>query len=120
MIRIEGNCPMGCGPTLQAEESRAEGTVICMAMDCPEPLAAHRILADSESEHIVRFDGGGFTIRHPLRERLGDELMDCGLYLYCISLPGPPGGRPGTFRISESDGHWRMERLATDLEADTP
>jgi hypothetical protein len=119
VIRVEGNCPMGCGRTLHVEEATAANKVICWGAECSDPLAAHKILGDSETEHVVRFDGGGFTVRHPLRERLGDELMNCRLHLFCVSLPGPPEGRPGTFRAWETDGRWQMERLEEEPEAET-
>src|SRR6266540_3273513 len=68
---VLGWCPMGCGETLMLH---AGDWIGCGDDACPCPDAVTQILADRESEHQVRFDppGGGFTIRHPLRERIND------------------------------------------------
>lgn len=79
MIKVAGYCPMGCGnDTLRLMPPN--GVVICINESCPGPMAAAQILADPESEHIVDFKVHEFSIRHPLRERLGDALLDCGLH----------------------------------------
>lgn len=114
MIRVQGYCPMGCGRTLHAEESRAENRVICQGADCPEPLAAQRILDDGETEHVVQFTGGGFTILHPVRERLDNKLLTCELHLVCMDFSGPPDGRGGTFRATEKNGAWVLKRTERD------
>lgn len=119
MIRIQGFCPMGCGRTLKAEEYRAEGRVICMGQSCPDPLAAQRILDEPETEHIVRFQGSGFTVRHPLRERLGDALMECDLHLLLVALPGPPDGSPGRFTAREENGQLVLEKKADEEAVET-
>lgn len=117
MIRIEGNCPMGCGAHLYAEEGRSFNRIICMAQGCPRISAAQEILEDAESEHTVQFSGSGFTIRHPLRERLDDKLMTCDLHLVCTGFPGPPDGRGGTFRAFEENGRWILRRLERESTA---
>jgi hypothetical protein len=74
------------------------------------------LLADQESEHIVVFGETGFTIRHPLRERLDDALMDCDLHKDIAAMGGPPV-RSGTYRARWTDyaaatpgyGHWTWE-----------
>lgn len=116
MISIQGYCPMGCGRTLRAEESRAENKVVCWDADCPEPLAAQRILDDGETEHVVQFTGGGFTILHPVRERLDNKLLTCELHLFCMGFSGPPYGRGGTFRAMDRDGEWVLERTETEQQ----
>lgn len=97
MTAVAGHCPMGCGETLQRRA--ADGAVICAAADCPRPDAVDTILREHETEHIVQFDPDGFTIRHPLRERLDDALMRCELHHFCASLPGPPDGS-GRYRAT--------------------
>lgn len=119
MINIEGFCPMGCGPTLRAEETRAVNKIVCWHENCPEPLAAQRILNDEETEHVIRFSGSGFTIRHPLRERLDDGLMNCELHLTCIAMPGPPEGKTGTFRALEKNGAWTFRAIRQEGRTDT-
>lgn len=99
MIKVAGCCPMGCGnDTLRLIPPN--GVVICINESCPGAMAAAQILADPESEHIVDFTINNFTIRHPLRERLGDALFDCGLLNHLCSLR--PGDLPG-----HSSGRWR-------------
>lgn len=111
MIRLEGFCPMGCGQTLYAEEGRASARTICLGSDCPRPLAAQEILSDGETGHVVTFRGEGFTIRHPLRERLGDDLTNCLFHRFCESLPGPPDGRNGSYRVHPDKGGWTFEEI---------
>lgn len=104
---IRGHCP-ACGwASLFVGEG---GYLTCSRLECPQPDAAHRILADRETEHIVQFDDDGFTIRHPLRERLDDELMRCDLHQHCARLPGPPSV-VGRYRAMKRDGEWLFQRL---------
>ncbi|WP_416976692.1 DUF6085 family protein [Streptomyces sp. T028] len=92
---IAGYCPMGCGETLQRTQA---ATIACGSPHCPRPDAVAALLADQETEHVVQFDPDGFTIRHPLRERLDDDLMRCELHQFCTSLPGPPRDGCGQYR----------------------
>jgi len=113
MPNVLGWCPMGCGQTLGLHED--DGRVLCSDQTCPCPDAVNQILADQESEHQVRFDppGGGFTIRHPLRERVNDALLDCELHAYCEDLDGPPIA-PGLYRATWSGerARWEWEKIA--------
>jgi hypothetical protein len=83
--RITGYCPMGCGETLIRDRllnvvpGAPIGAIRCNAPDCPRPTAVAEILADPETEHVVVLDHGGFSVKHPLRERLDDELLGCWL-----------------------------------------
>jgi hypothetical protein len=109
-----GWCPMGCGQTLIVP---ASGRVICHDDTCPCPDAVSQILADREHEHRVRWDAdAGFSIRHPLRERVGDELLACELHAYCADIDkgnGPPVA-PGLYRATWSGerARWEWERIA--------
>jgi hypothetical protein len=49
---------------------------------CPDPDAAAKILSDPEIHHIVRFDTAAntFSVQHPLRERIGQALLDCSIH----------------------------------------
>lgn len=85
---IEGTCPVCGGPTL--ETSADDGRIRCAAPECPRPSAAAEILADPETQHIVTFTEDGFTIRHPLRERLDDALMQCQVHADFAASAGPP------------------------------
>ena len=66
------------------------------------------ILQDSQTEHEVTFTHDGFTLRHPVRERLDDELLHCGAHRYLMAQDGPVM-MPGTYRMTlvEETGHER-------------
>jgi len=94
---VPGYCPMGCGQTLFRARG---GHITCSHLSCPNPAAVDDILLhDAEVEHIVEFREDVFTVRHPLRERLGDELMRCDLHSYLAALSGPPV-QPGRYRMA--------------------
>lgn len=93
---IRGYCPMGCGSTLRRRP--ADDKIVCQHSRCPRPTAVTELLDDPESEHVVTFEAEGFTVRHPLRERLDGGLMHCLLHEFLAGLPRPP--RP--------DGRYRM------------
>lgn len=97
--RVQGHCPMGCGETLFLGSG---GYVTCSFSTCPRPDAVADLLDDHETEHIVELGESGFTVRHPLRERLDDALMQCDLHAYIASLPGPPS-KPGRYRVRWDD-----------------
>lgn len=104
-MEVAGNCPMGCREGLILGEG---GVLWCAALLCPRPTAAAEILADAESEHLVAFSETGFIIRHPLRERLDDELMSCALHEFCASMSGPPGP-PGRYRAVQAAPGWTWQ-----------
>lgn len=93
--KVAGHCPMGCGQTLFLGSG---GYVTCSLDVCPQPDAVAEILADAEAHHIVKLDEDEFTVRHPLRERLNDELMRCSLHAWIAGLSGPPR-KTGTYRV---------------------
>jgi len=109
MERVQGYCPMGCGEMLFLGEG---GHVTCSKLDCSNPAAVDEILGDSETLHVVVFDEEGFSIQHPLKERLEGELFDCGLHAYLRGLGGPPA-RPGRYRAHlGGDGNWRFGEVS--------
>ncbi|MFJ8153932.1 DUF6085 family protein [Streptomyces sp. NPDC094468] len=95
LLPVAGYCPMGCGRTLQLTES---GIIACSGSGCPRPDAVDHILRVRETEHVVKFDELGFTIRHPLREAVDDELMRCDLHRFCTTMLGPPRDGAGRYR----------------------
>lgn len=107
MSEIMGCCPMGCGWTLVADQ---DGHILCSLPDCPRQTAAAEILADQETEHTVRFLPDTFTVRHPLRERLDDTLMDCQLHEHIAGLSGPPVP-PGTYRAVTDGFQWTWSEV---------
>jgi len=104
-VRLVGNCPMGCGPHLFVG---AGGYITCAWIDCPHPDAVSTLLADRETEHVVQFGEAGFTIRHPLRERLDDALMECDLHAWCAELPGPLATSSPVRMREASLGRWEV------------
>lgn len=87
---------MGCGEGLILGEG---GQVWCASLLCPVPDAAARILDDAETGHIVELLAGTFTIFHPLRERLDDDLVACSLHAHVASQDEPPQP-PGRYRVT--------------------
>lgn len=103
-----GYCPMGCGTTLFVG---AGGHITCSLIGCPRPTAVDEILAERETEHIVTLLPHDFSILHPLRERLDQELLRCDLHAYLIGLDGPPR-QPGRYCARKAiDDTWTWERL---------
>jgi hypothetical protein len=105
--KVAGFCPMGCGETLQL---LPEGEITCSNDVCPSPAAVTVILEDPETEHVVELmdassspPHGGYQMKHPLRERVGDLLLDCTLHEHVQEY----GRRlePGRYRLAESDEH---------------
>jgi hypothetical protein len=76
---VKGVCP-ACGAR-ELELRKVERTVFCIARGCPDRDAVQKILNDSEIHHTVRFDSSGFfNAKHPLRERVDAELLDCEVH----------------------------------------
>jgi hypothetical protein len=101
---VDGYCPMGCGRTLFL----ADGVVVCSWQQCPRRDAVTDLLADKETEHVVQFGADTFTVRHPLRERLDDALMDCELHDDLAAMAGPPV-RPGKYRAVREGDRWTWQ-----------
>lgn len=91
-------CPMGCGQTLHLTPTG----ITCLARDCPDARAAHKILADPEHTDVVEFTEDGWTVLHPLKERLGGGLLSCRVHELCGQLPGPPA--LGKYRATVGKG----------------
>lgn len=104
--QITGYCPMGCGDTLGVDRA---GRVGCYAEGCPRPDAAHRLLTDAETEHLVYVTEDGWTVKHPLRER----LRGGGLFACEFQLPwAAPAGVYRAYRYPPGGPHeWALERV---------
>lgn len=67
-------CP-ACGePKLHLMQA---DVIHCLARGCPDPDAAQKVLSDPETGHVADVTEDGWTLKHPLRERLGDGLFAC-------------------------------------------
>lgn len=121
--RVYGWCPMGCGETLFLA---AQGVVECVKVDCPDSLAVTALLADREMEHVVTFQGDGWQAKHPIRERIADELLSCPIGdAVKIMIQHGVDGLPedlvhhGIYRVYRSPigpGGWAWEDLAKVAE----
>lgn len=104
---ISGYCP-ACGHDVLFVHA---GHITCSLDFCPRPDAADVVLSDGETEHIVVLGESGFTVRHPLRERIGDALMDCRLHQEIAASPGPPAV-PGRYRVKPGIEGWQWDAIA--------
>lgn len=102
---VHGQCPMGCGETLFLGSG---GYVTCSYIHCPNPAAVSELLEDRETEHVAILREDDFTLRHPLRERLHDELETCALHQRIAELDGPPR-QPGRYRVFVDAGGWHWQ-----------
>lgn len=121
--RTLGQCPMGCGATLVAALS--EKMIRCNAPECPRPYAVSELITDVDTEHLVQLheNAGGWTVKHPLRERLrdpitgNDGLFDCTVSGLVDSdrMNGHSPDEDGTtYRVTVIAGHesdWRAQAL---------
>lgn len=94
-MTIAGYCPMGCGETLVVGE---DGCPVCTHIDCSRPGALTELLENDETEHVVTIREDGFTVEHPLRERLDGALHECKLHQDLQGADGPPE-EPGRYRV---------------------
>lgn len=103
-------CPMGCGNTLHV---MAAGAIRCLRPKCPDPNAVTKLLSQPESHlDIVTFEDGGFTVLHPLRERIGGSLFDCPVHKAVQEMDEGPVNGPGRYRAYlGSDGKLTLEKV---------
>ena len=111
MALMGGHCP-ACGQQ-QVVVDHDYGTIACKAPGCPEPDALEKILADPRIHtHVVKVGRyGGWTIRHPLIERLDDRLFDCDLPRY-MNDEDPVGSH-----VIEPDTQYVATRYHADTSA---
>jgi hypothetical protein len=106
-LDVPGYCPACGNPTLQTTTGNR---ITCIMMDCPRPDSAAEILDDGETAHIVVLEFGGFTIRHPLIERLDDALLSCALHSYLLGQ-GEAFGPSGRYRVVAGGNDWIFTRI---------
>lgn len=74
---VSGHCP-ACGNLSLVRAYKGE--LLCTIEECPSPGAAHALLnLPHINAHLVSVHAGSGTIRHPLIERLNDDLFRCTL-----------------------------------------
>ena len=111
---LEGCCP-ACG--MSSLFVGNGGHITCGVIGCKDPCIVDKILRTSEIEHIVIVGPEGFDVQHPLRERVEDELFDCGLHAYLKGLDGPPAAH-GRYRVFDEDGRWRFFLIGEGVRGD--
>ncbi len=92
---VLGHCPMGCGETLYLG---TDARITCDFAGCPDSSAVAKILDDPETEHVVVLEEDTFNLKHPLRERVDDELLECEVGKWLNSLDEPPAPL-GRYRV---------------------
>lgn len=93
--RINGYCPACAAPELVMDYATAQ--LRCDSPGCPQPDAAHVILQDTQVDHVVTFTADGFTLRHPVRERVNDDLLRCEVHRWIFEHD--PGLTPGRYKV---------------------
>jgi hypothetical protein len=102
MIHVDGYCPMGCGATLGLDNKIRHASIRCQEPTCPRPSAVDELLHEAETNHRVSLGGQTFTVKHPLRERLDNALLDCALHSWLAEQESPPRP-PGEYRVQMSN-----------------
>jgi hypothetical protein len=107
---IKGYCPMGCGSTLFLGEG---GFVTCSWINCPDPEAVTKILEGAaERDHTVLITETMWTMQHPLRERVENDLFQCEMGKRITNYTAKVLLEPGLYRISSSPP-WDWERITS-------
>lgn len=119
-IKVLGYCPMGCGETLAVSTQPGSdvAAVTCRGSGCPDRRAMEKIMRTTETEHVVSLTRGGFTVTHPLRERLGFGLDACVLHEWLQRTRPEEADVPGRYRVTPDNGGWRFVLLARTEMAD--
>lgn len=106
---VDGYCPMGCGQTLRLIQHR----IACSSELCLRPYAVDQLVSEVETEHLVIIRGREFTVKHPLRERLDDQLLRCRIHAQIAGGDGPPV-RPGVYRVVDHGGRLAWAAVSGD------
>lgn len=97
---VQGFCPACGNPTLAIDEFEAR--LGCTEVDCPRPTAAHDVLSDDQTLHLVTLRRDDFTVRHPLIERLDNRLEECRIHAALADCDDMPMGQ-GVYTVDVDD-----------------
>lgn len=89
---VKGICP-ACGrETLGVIITGGGSFMHCAGIDCPRPTALQEILTTcSQPEHVVDLRADGYSLQHPMIERLDGVLLDrCSLDAWLRDSDVPP------------------------------
>jgi hypothetical protein len=99
---------MGCGDALALG---SDGHVLCTFATCPNPGAADHLL-HLPYGHTVVFGRLGWTIEHPLQERLDGSLVDCSANVFVRGVVSRGPLAHGRYALHHArNAEWTMERL---------
>lgn len=110
---LDARCP-ACGERTLIRGF--QGRIACTGGDdCPDTDAANRLLNDPHiTDHLVKVNGDGWTIRHPLAERVDNRLFRCP-YGYELASQRAANRNlwPGTYLLDQSPvgQEWRLTPL---------
>src|ERR1017187_5858481 len=100
MTHIDGYCPSCGSRQLVASD---DGQILCKQEGCALPSAASQILNQGgETGHILESRDDGWTLMHPLRERLEGGLFRWAV-ADTVNAIGPPA-MLGYYRILAAAG----------------
>lgn len=99
---VNGRCPMGCGETLVLNDL---AKVVCVNPDCPDAEMLDKVIShEALDKHVVILDDEGFSIQHPLSERLTD-MTECDVHKAMQEQDGPPAPDGRYYIAVESRAH---------------
>lgn len=96
-----------CGHTIYLT---LDGQLVCGNGSCPDRLAAHKLLHEPERDHVATVEDGRFNLKHPLRERINDDLLSCSIHARLSKLRALPS-TSGAYRITEHGDQLRVEEI---------
>jgi ribosomal protein S27AE len=78
----EVRCP-ACGEESIVYDEMNTHRLHCTNIHCPRMMAVQEILAEPQrTDHLVVINTDGYSVKHPLIERLDDKLPHCKLASY--------------------------------------
>lgn len=110
-IKVKGFCPVCAHPD---PEVGTDGFLHCTSPECPSPDLIANVLLDNEIHHIVRFYEGFFNVKHPMRERLTGDLLNCAVHDRVVEAVENGFNARGTWRFKEptpDNDDWIVEYL---------
>jgi len=118
VISVAGTCPSCGGRSLVVDD---DDEIDCIRAFCKRPTAAHELLNVAEHvDHVVVLFPEGFEMKHPLIERLDDDLFSCALHCWISEQTEPPR-EFGTYRVAWSDGAgWQWTPIQPPEHRDDP